>query len=218
MQTKIINPAFEVKALGEDGTFEGLLSVYGNIDLGGDVVTVGAFTKSLGASNGKIPLLAHHDGARPIGVLECIDSSSALSVRGRLNMSIEDAKTAHAIMKFNIASGLKSGLSIGYRVVRDSIKDGIRYLEELHLLEGSFVTLPMNPLAVITAVKSASSVQSARDFETFLRDAGFSRREAEALTSGGFKSFASLKSLPSEEDELSALLIQFNEQLAAQRN
>jgi phage head maturation protease len=48
---------FQVKSVNEDGTFEGYSAVYGNVDLGGDVVEPGAFTKTLSDRKNQPPFI-----------------------------------------------------------------------------------------------------------------------------------------------------------------
>jgi hypothetical protein len=50
------------------------------------------------------------------------------------------------------------------------------------------VTLPANAAAVVSSVKNADGSPDIREIERVLRDAGFSRREAKAFISEGFKS------------------------------
>lgn len=150
----------EVKALSEDGTFEGVLSAYDFVDYGGDSVEKGAFTKTLKESGGKVPLLWQHDTTKQIGVLELTDGDVALAAKGTLNMELSDAQQARSIMRFNLAKGLSTGLSIGFVTVKDSVEKGVRYLKELKLLEGSIVTLPMNKLCTVTAVKALTPAQA----------------------------------------------------------
>ena len=70
------------------------------------------------------------------------------------------------------------GLSIGYRTVdSDFTRDGVRQLKQVDLWEVSLVSLAMNPLAKVEAVKSRLSdigeyVPTEREFEKILRDAG----------------------------------------------
>lgn len=141
----------EIKAVEEDGTFEGMLSVYGNVDLGGDVVKRGAFTKTIRESGGEVPLLWQHDHKSPIGLLTLSDSEDALVVKGKILREVAKGNEAYLLLKENIIRGL----SIGFEAIKKSVKDGVRYLEEIKLYEGSIVTFPMNPLAVVTAVKAA---------------------------------------------------------------
>jgi HK97 family phage prohead protease len=172
---------FELKTLEDSGTFEGLASTYGNIDLGGDVVEPGAFTKSL-SQKSSVPILYQHNQKQPIGLGYLEDSESGLKIRGELVLDVPEAKSAYALMK----KGVLRGLSIGYRPVREVFDASIKAnrLQEIALHEVSVVTFPMNEQATIGAVKAATI----RDFEAQLRDVlGYSQREAKALASGGFK-------------------------------
>jgi len=139
-----------VKSLSEAGQFQGLASVFGNVDLGGDVVVSGAFKRTLAARGGEVPILWQHDQRSPIGLGKLQETSSGLMVEGQLVMSVARAKEAFDLMRARVLKGL----SIGYDVVREDIKGGIRYLQELKLFEVSLVSFPMNELAMVSAVKS----------------------------------------------------------------
>ena len=55
----------------EDGSFEGYASVFGNKDLGNDVIKKGAFTNSVKYKKPKqIKLLYQHKTDEPIGVID----------------------------------------------------------------------------------------------------------------------------------------------------
>lgn len=140
----------EIKALSEEGTFEGLLSPYGNVDQSGDVVVAGAYTKTLKEGGPTRPLLWQHD--EPIGELTLEDRKDGLWARGRLLLDLSKARDAHLLMK----AGIVKGLSIGYRTIKDSIENGVRHLKEIKLMEGSIVTFPMNELALIESVKAGA--------------------------------------------------------------
>ncbi|MEY2688111.1 MAG: hypothetical protein RL375_2309, partial [Pseudomonadota bacterium] len=80
--------------------------------------------------------------------------------------------------------GALSGLSIGF-MVRDESYDrvsGINTLKKLDLWEISLVTFPANDAARITDVKAAEQIQTLKDAEAYLRDAGgFSKAQALVL-------------------------------------
>jgi len=142
---------FSIKALDESGTFEGMAAVYGNLDLGYDIIMPGAFTKTLKDHNGVVPILYQHNSAMPIGKGALTDTREGLEIRGELVMGVTKARESYALMKQDVLKGL----SIGYETViaeYDRDKD-IRYLKELRLWEVSLVTFPMNPEAQVTAVK-----------------------------------------------------------------
>ncbi|WP_158750235.1 HK97 family phage prohead protease [Acidobacterium sp. S8] len=145
---------FKVKALDggddPDGSFEGLLAVYNNQDLGGDIIVPGAFARTIANQGSQVPLLWQHKTDEPIGTLTLNDGPNALSVQGQLLLALPTAVAAYQLLK----SGIIRGLSIGYDIVQDSVEGSVRYLKELRLWEGSIVTFPMNQAAVIQAIKS----------------------------------------------------------------
>ena len=158
MQTKHRDIRFEVKTLTADGTFEGLLSPYGNVDQGDDLVERGAFTKSLEQSGHVVPMLWQHNPDSPIGTLTLNDQADGLYCKGAFllekdtngNHLVPDAAKAYALLK----SGVIRGLSIGYATVKAQTVNGIRHLKELTLFEGSVVTFPMNLSAGVSTVKT----------------------------------------------------------------
>ena len=154
----------KLSTLEADGTFTGLLSAYGNVDDGLDVVERGAFTKTLRELRGKVLMLWQHKHEEPIGALELIDSPEGLQVKGTLNLddAVPTAKRAYSMMKFLKDHGLKMGMSIGFETVKKEFKDGVRYLKELRLLEGSLVSVPMNDLCRVGSVKSTG--EESKDF------------------------------------------------------
>ena len=177
----------------QDGVFEGYASVFGIVDQGMDVVERGAFRKSLGSR--KVKMLWQHDMAQPIGVWdEIYEDERGLFVRGRLLKEVEKGREAMALLR----AGAIDSMSIGYRTM-EAMPEGdgrVRKLMEVDLFEISLVTFPMLPDAKVTNVKSISTE---RDFEKFLREAGYSRRDAVAITLHGFK--ALLKQRDAGEDE-----------------
>lgn len=144
----------DVKSLDEAGVFEGKLAVYGNVDMGGDVIEPGAFTKTLSERGSNVPLLWEHDFATPLGSLELSDAEGALMAKGRLLINdVPKAREVYALMK----AGVVRGMSIGYRTVKAKSAGAIRHLKELALFEGSLTVVPLNPEAVVTAVKHQDS-------------------------------------------------------------
>ena len=171
-------------------SFIGYGSTFANVDHVGDIVKAGAFEKSLDLhkSSGTMPaMLIHHDLNRPIGVWKSmVEDSHGLLVEGKLTKGVRDADEAYALLK----DGALHSMSIGYRVINEEYdrKTGINTLNEISLHELSLVTLPANAAAVVSSVKNADGSPDIREIERVLRDAGFSRREAKAFISEGFKS------------------------------
>lgn len=173
----------EIKATKDDdeeGGFEGYASIFGNADLGNDVVVEGAFTKSIARRGAKgVKMLYQHDAKQPIGVYdEIVEDDRGLRVKGRLALGTQRGREVYELMKM----GAIDGLSIGYRVDAKGYdfddKRKRRMLKSVDLLEISAVTFPMNPKARVQAVKSDRTI---REWESFLRDeGGLSRNEAKA--------------------------------------
>lgn len=141
---------FQIKSLNEQGQFSGLASVYGNVDLGGDVVVPGAFQKTLADRGGEVPILFAHDTRQPVGLGKLKDTASGLLIEGQLILDVPKAREAYSLLKARVLKGL----SIGYDTVKSDIKEGVRYLRELKLFEISLVTVPMNEQALVTSVKA----------------------------------------------------------------
>lgn len=177
----------ELKQENEDGTFEGYGAIFGNVDRDGDVVQRGAFAESL---KKRTPaLLWQHDQKQPIGRFEIIrEDEKGLYVKGRLAMKGEGERV-HELLKM----GALNGLSIGFVAKRASrnATTGVRTIHEADLMEVSLVTFPANEMARVKNVKSyfkdSTMPHTPRSFETLLRDNGFSRNQAKAITAKGFK-------------------------------
>jgi HK97 family phage prohead protease len=197
----------DTKAVTEDGQIEGLAAGYGNVDAGGDVVMPGALARSLTARK-SIPMLMYHDQTRPAGVwTDFVESPGGLIVKGQISMSSQIGREAHGLVR----DGAIGGLSIGYRTVREQLVGKTRQLLELALYEVSLVTIPMNERAVITGVKSIiehGQLPTLREFEDFLREAGFSKSQATAIAGKGLAPLFRSESGSTPSDFLSALKAQ----------
>lgn len=190
MRTKFSAPVLDIKELSEDGGIAGYGSVFGNRDHGGDIVVAGAFAKSLAehAERGtSIKMFWQHDQTQPIGRwTEAREDGKGLYVAGRLNMGVQRGREAHALLK---AADI-DGLSIGYQSVETETDKaaGALLLKEVRIHEVSVVSMPMNAEARVDAVKAALEegvLPSLKDFEKFLREAGFSKTQAVAIASHG---------------------------------
>lgn len=191
--TKLFAENFEIKALSEDGTFEGYASTFGNVDSYGDVIASDAFNSSIreAKKTKKFPkLLWQHDHREPIGIFtEMKKDGNGLLVTGKLNMDVARGKEAYSLLKM----GALDSMSIGFSVRNYEIdtQTGLRTITDMKLWEVSIVTFPANEMARITGVKSSEKPQTEREFERFLREEGnFSQSEAKTIIAKGFKSIA----------------------------
>lgn len=140
----------------EEGAIEGLASVFGTADRGGDVVHKGAFAHAVFP----MPMLASHDQAEVIGVWsEGVETAEGLRVKGQLTLTVQRAREVRDL----ILSKAMGGLSIGYRPTNaPRRKGGGRDLLAVELCEISVVAVPMHPDARITSAKSASNSEEAK--------------------------------------------------------
>jgi HK97 family phage prohead protease len=163
MKRRIIGKMKSIKAEMEEtddmkiGRIEGMASVYGNTDLGGDVVEKGAFKQTLNHSK-IVPLLLDHNysTAGVAGVAELEDGEKGLMLKAEMPLDVPEVMAAYKKIKFMIERGAKMGLSIGYDPVKtEPGVDGTRRLKELALHEVSITPFPMNTEAQIMAAKQA---------------------------------------------------------------
>lgn len=192
----------EIKSVDDAGKFSGYGSVFGNVDLGGDIVEKGAFKQIAKNKSGKVVVLFSHDQrSLPIGLADVEQDDKGLAFDGGLVM--EDEFVAKRIYPHMKAKSL-DGMSIGYDILKDGSfwdeKTNIRTLSKLKLWEISAVVFGMNPKARISSVKSASEIATIREFEDFLRDVGgYSKAQAKLLASGGYKALQSHRDDGDEE-------------------
>ena len=199
MATKALAPVLDIKEISDDGQFEGYGSIFGNKDRGGDIVVAGAFTGSLVEHRQRgtsVKMFWQHDPHQPIGKwVDMAEDAKGLYVKGRLNMGVQRAREAHALLK----EGDIDGLSIGYSVLDGEPDDSKNafMLKKVRLFEISIVSIPMNERARIDAVKAAAFEDFARrlrdgeppstkEFEDILREAGVPKSMATQIASVGY--------------------------------
>lgn len=205
-----------VETVSDEGIFEGYASLFNTIDLTKDRVIKGAFAKGLkGKSPLNVKMLYQHNPNEPIGIWQVIkEDHKGLYVQGKLLKEITRAKEVLALMK----QGALDGLSIGYKTIRSkrsnnsgvkqrnqpAQKTAIRDLIEVDLYEISIVTFPMHPDARVHSVKTLAmknGLPTIREFERWLmRDAGFTRKQAQTAIAKGFKTLALTRDAESEKE------------------
>ena len=147
-------------------TITGYLVVFGNEDLGDDVIERGAckttlldWEKKQMARGAKylFPFLWDHDDKTPIGGFTVAqEDTKGVYVEIEIDCDIQRGKeTASGYNK-----GYLSGLSVGYVTKRRHYVGGTRHLDEIQIWEGSGVTLPMNEEALVMSIKTASGKTS----------------------------------------------------------
>lgn len=182
--TKLRIP-LEIKEL-HDREFEGHAAIFGNVDLGGDIVAQGAFSHSLEQHRkaGTLPpMFWMHNPSQVPGIWrEMKEDSKGLRVVGEL-VETQLGDEMRTLLKKKAVRGL----SVGFVPVDiDFDKRGHRILKQVDLWEASLVSLAMNPRAKVTSMKARLSldgeyVPTERELELDLRDAGCSKSLARTL-------------------------------------
>lgn len=178
------------------GSFSGYASVFGGVDSYNDTILPGAYKgiiDKIKAGAARMPrmFVNHRSWELPVGKwLSLEENDTGLLVKGELTPGNPQAAVVKAAMQHEVVDGL----SIGYMLAADDVdyveKDGqrIRIIKNISdLPEVSIVTFPADDAARVdlSSVKSAlDGIESIKDFEDFLREAGgFSKSLATATAS-----------------------------------
>ncbi len=142
---------FEIKAVDEEsGIIEGYGATFSDTpDSYNDVIDPGAFSKTLKEQAGSIVSLFNHNVNEPIGVPELRQDSKGLWAKIHLVMEIQRAREVLALAR----AGVITRMSIGYAIVKEEMKNGVRHLKEVRLYDVSPVVFAANPNARILSVK-----------------------------------------------------------------
>lgn len=193
LKRKVRDFNFRLKEITDEGEFSGYGSVFDVVDYYREVVARGAFAASLKeweAEDRLPPVLWQHNSHEPVGPFtKMLEDQKGLYLEGRLLVrDVQRAREARALMEAKAISGL----SIGIDVVIDewNKETQLLTLKQVNLWEVSIVTFPANEAARVEQVKSffatlADGLPSLKEFEAFLREAGFSKSHATAITSKG---------------------------------
>ena len=182
--------AVDLKMDGDTGRFKGYASVFGGVDSYGDTIIKGAFESTL-RKNGKPKMFYNHQWDMPVGKwLVAKEDDHGLYVEGELTPALSRAEDVRAAMKH----GTIDGLSIGGYIERGDYaetENGRVIRKWGSLIEVSPVVFPADTSARADAsdmkggdvLEIIEHIESVRDLESFLRDAGgLSNGAAMALT------------------------------------
>ena len=144
-----------------------------------DIITKGAFTRTLKNNAARIKTLREHSPLHLIGVPSKIhEDEKGLYTETRFS----DIGLARDTLQL-IQEGILGDASIGYKAVKSDYDRDVkaRMLREIRLFEYSFVAIPADDQANITSVKSLGGLQNIIDtmgrMEKALRDMEFESDE-----------------------------------------
>jgi uncharacterized protein len=140
---------------GGPGTLEGYAAVFGNVDRDNEVIVPGAFARSLEDFKASGFLCNGHNWKEELGtIVDAKEDDRGLFVVAEF-FSTPDAQQVRSRLAEKQARGRRQGMSIGYRVKSAEKRNGVRYLEEIDVMEASVVTVPANPQARVSAIKES---------------------------------------------------------------
>ncbi len=144
----------------ETGRVEALVSVFGNVDLGGDRVVKGAFAKSIErwkSTGFPVPVVFSHDWGdlwSHIGAVDSLEETEK-GLKAVYTLDVDDNPAAAQVYRLMKRGTLKEH-SFAYSIGKEkTAKDGANELHELDIIEVGPTLKGMNPDTEVLAVKSA---------------------------------------------------------------
>ena len=132
-----------INTLKNNQLFCGYASVFNVLDNHNDIILPNAICNIDSIKN--IPILWQHDVKKPVGkVIDAYIDDIGLFIYADINQELIYGKEAYSSLKSNTVNGL----SIGYKINKNYIKDNIGYLEDIKIIEISIVSLPANEMSM----------------------------------------------------------------------
>lgn len=151
-----LNLELKDATVSDAGELAGYGNVTQNVDRAGEIVMPGAYANLAEFVRDGFGAVGH-DWKHPVAMIEeAREDPKGLYVRMKFH-STAGAQQCRTIVQERLGAGKSVGLSIGYHVIEDEWKTEngktIRYLNSIELYEVSIVTVPANPLALVTSAK-----------------------------------------------------------------
>ena len=143
----------------DKGVIKGYASMFNNVDSDNDVITRGAYAKTLQENSERIAFLYQHNMQQPIGKpLSMKEDDKGLYIEAKISNSSlgKDVKTM-------VSEGILKEFSVGFIPIKEEIVGNYNHIKEIKLFEFSLVTLAANPLAQVTEYKGTKSVDNLID-------------------------------------------------------
>ncbi len=138
------------KSAGGKMLITAYVSIFGNIDLSGDIIQKGAFAESLLT---KLPKgVWAHEWDKPIAkTISATEDDKGLLIKGEFIAGVQQAEEAYKLIK----GGVVDEFSIGFMVLDDEYQeDGVRVIKKARLYEWSPVLVGANPKTELVDIKS----------------------------------------------------------------
>src|SRR6056297_943506 len=139
----------------KSGIVKGYGSVFGNKDSDGDIITKGAYTKTIKENGERVRYLYQHNMDWPLGkMLNLYEDEKGLVFEAE----IPQTRLGKDVMQL-IKAGVVTENSVGILPINKAMVNGVREIREVKLFEISAVTLAANDQALILDVKGNVDVE-----------------------------------------------------------
>lgn len=184
-EIKAFNAEVKVSSSGDKGIVEALVSVFGNVDLGGDRVLEGAFSESLAkwkAKGDPMPFIFSHQWDNPDAYLgavtEAEETQDGLVVKAQIDLGHPAAKRVFDLLKQRLITQFSFGFyAEEFSYVKDEVYGEVRELSKVDVFEVGPTLMGMNPetalleaASAVTRSQKAGRVLNSKN-EQALRDA-----------------------------------------------
>ena len=145
------------------GIITGYFSIFGNKDSDNDVITKGAYKKTLSENYNRVKHLYQHDAFKPLsgvknGMLKVSEDSTGLYFESTISQT---SWGRDAIKLY--ADGVVDEHSVGFQTVKSVDRDSYREITEIKLWEGSTVTWGANDQARSKSALNAEELTKKMD-------------------------------------------------------
>lgn len=172
----------QLKAVGDKGApvFEGYAAVFGNVDLGGDMIVKGAFADTLAGrypdGGAGIPVYWNHNTDDPfanLGVTStAVEDDHGLLVTAEVDTSTDYGQQVAKLLRGQRVTQMSFAFNVTEGAFVESDEHGYYYeLRKLDLFEVSVVPIGMNQATEITSVKALMEKRQPGDVLDDLRAA-----------------------------------------------
>lgn len=144
----------------------GYLSAFGNEDSDGDIIEKGAYKRTLDNRKDQIFFLNQHNWNQPHGKFDEL-KEDAHGLYFVSNPLIDTSYSMDALKLYE--AGIVKEHSVGFNTIKDEVKNGVRYIKEIKLYEGSNVTLGANSNTPFNGFKSLNKKEVDAELKKFTK-------------------------------------------------
>lgn len=145
----------------QKGILKAYVSIFNNVDFGGDIIKQGAFAESL---KSKLPkgVWAHNWDVPIAKTLVAREDEKGLYIEAQFNLDTQRGREAYSDIKF----GIIDEFSIGFMILdREWDEHGNRIIKKAKLIEWSPVLAGMNPDTEVVDIKSTKKPEEKKTEE-----------------------------------------------------